>query len=179
MTLISRVGLAAIALATCGIAFAADSVDFDGERYLKAYEAKNEAFQLVEYIRSNDKLKQWYKLVAIRNFPGMADPVNAAKGLAREVVTKNSNAKPRLFTNDAMGEAAVVFVTYPENLEFIEFNVFRYRKCASCVGLISYQFAARIYDGEITEQVKDEFQKNQLHWRNVFLKMEFAYPFEK
>src|SRR5688572_18761798 len=60
------------------VAAGAGSIRFDGETYEKQFTSSKSDIRLAEYVRRNETVKNWTKLVAVRNFPKLTDPKVAA-----------------------------------------------------------------------------------------------------
>jgi hypothetical protein len=140
--------LAALFLAVAGVrADSPDALIFQGTAFKKAFSDKSAAGPYFEYLPKGQSLKSWTKLMGYYDFPKLRDPKDAAQNLARLVKKANPLAQSQVIENPSTGEAIVDFVTWPEDVKFVEFNIWRYRK-APGGGLVALQYAERAYDDQ-------------------------------
>jgi len=123
----------------------AKAVRFDGETLPLAFEQVNQDESLAEYIPRGQSLERWTQLAAIRRFRDRRDPAAAVGALARSLKETNPLAPSKVLENPRTGEAMIDFVTWPESGEFVEFNIFKYRKAADGT-LVAEQYALRAYE---------------------------------
>ena len=123
------------------------AVELDGESFISKF-ASNPANgdKLLEFIRENETLENWTKLVGYRyqQLPGVGnDPVKLAQSMA--MLLKARGHMSQVTENRRLSEAMIDFITGPKN-GILEFNIFRYAKSADNTGIISLQFAHRFTD---------------------------------
>ena len=152
------------------------SVTFDGERYVQRFENRRGAVPVVEYVRANESLQTWTKLVAIRHFANQTDPRVAASNLARLVREHNPNARADVIAKNDGSEAIVDFITFAKGDDRLEFNVHRYRKVEGLPGLVGYQFAWRFRTAELGDATKT-VSANRKRWIDEMSRAELPNPF--
>lgn len=150
------------------------AAQFDGETYASQYASSVPGQRLVEYVRADESPENWTKLLAVRELPELADPVAAAAELARRLNESNPLARHRLLTKPDDSEALIDFLTWPEDGDYMEFNIFRYVKRTDAPGLVSYQFAYRFSDTSPEEM--DRFKQQRLAWIQQMTTAEFPPP---
>jgi hypothetical protein len=119
-------------------------VDFGGERFVNQFEGPTKTGRLVEFVRANETVKTWTKLVGFYSYPDLGnDATRGAAGLAQ--VLKQKNLKYQLINNPKTAEAIIDFLAFAN--ETVEFNVFKYAPAAK--GLVAAQYAYRFKLGEL------------------------------
>jgi hypothetical protein len=159
------------------LVLSAPDIQFDGEVFVQQFTNNTSDVKLAEYVRPNETLKNWTKLIAVRNFIKLNDTKSATVDLAKIVQQHNPQAKFQIFTKDDGSEAQIDFLTWPREGKYMEFNVHRYMKVRDYPGLISYQFAYRFSD--TSPNAKEAFMKNRQRWINEMFKAKFATNFDK
>jgi hypothetical protein len=129
-------------------AYAKESVvELDGESFISKFSSNPaNGDKLLEFIRENETLENWTKLVGYRyqQLPGVGnDPVKLAQSMA--MILKARGHMSQVTENKRLSEAMIDFITGPKN-GILEFNIFRYAKSANNSGIISLQFAHRFTD---------------------------------
>jgi hypothetical protein len=157
-------------------ALAQPSVTFDGERYVQRMDNRRGAIPVVEYVRPNESLQTWTKLVAIRHFATQTDARAAASTLARVVREHNPNARADVIARNDGSEAIVDFITFAKGDDRLEFNVHRYRKVEGLPGLVGYQFAWRFRTSELRDATKT-VSANRKRWIDEMTRADFGNPF--
>lgn len=159
------------------VVFGADAVQFDRETYSKKFTSSAPDIRLAEYVRSKETLKNWTRLVAVRNFMKLNDPKSAAIELAKAVKRQNPRAQFQILTKDDGSEAQIDFLILAGDSDYLEFNIHRYLKVAGNPGLISYQFAHRVTDK--SPQAMETFKTNRQRWINELSKASFEIDFNQ
>lgn len=159
------------------VVLGADSIQFDGETYTKQFSSNKPDIRLVEYVRSNETIDHWTKLVAIRQFTKLDNPKLSATHLANALKQQNPEAKFQIFVKKDGSEAQIDFLTWSDNSQYMEFNIHRYLKVKGYDGLISYQFAYKLTD--TSDQAMTQFKKNRQQWINEMSEIKFAIDFDK
>ena len=160
-----------------GSVLSAANIKYDGEVYSNKYTKNSPPINLVEYVRKNETIKNWTKLIAIRNYTNLNNPKAAATNLARTVKQHNSKANFHILESKDKTEAQIDFLTWPKSNKYMEFNIHRYMKVKGYKGLISYQFAYRfnIKDAKDVKYFKD----NKNHWVSEMVKAKFKIDLDK
>jgi hypothetical protein len=142
--------LTIVACMSCGLQAAEKSdakketVEFDGQTLLLAFDTKNDDESLKEYIPRGEKLESWTKLASLHEYSKLNDPKATVDALVRLLKQQNPRAPVAVITNAKTGDMIVDFVTWPQDASFCEFNVFRYSKKPGG-GLVAQQYALREY----------------------------------
>jgi hypothetical protein len=172
-----RAGIALLALILPVAALAQPaSLTFDGERYVQRFEQKEGDARVVEYTREGETLKNWTRLAAIRHFPKLTDPKQAAGNLARIVQQHNPAARAEVIAKNDGSEAVVDFITWTPNDDRLEFNVHRYRKVPGLPGLVAYQFAWRFRQADFADPTAS-VKQNRKRFVDAMLRVEWPAPF--
>jgi hypothetical protein len=159
-----------------GTAVAQPAVTFDGERYLMRADHRRAAVPVVEYVRPDESLQRWTKLVAIRHFATQSDPRAAASNLARIVREHNPNARADVIARDDGSEAIVDFITWAPGDDRLEFNIHRYRRVDGTQGLVAYQFAWRFRTAELADATRT-VSANRKRWIEAMTRADLGNPF--
>jgi hypothetical protein len=141
------------------IAGTTESVEFAGHQLLFAFQGKG----FREYIPPGETLDHWTKLASIRTVPNCNDPEEYARTLARLVDRDTvGGAASAIVYNPKKGIAILDFATWPPDVAYVEFNVWRIEKRLNG-GLIAYQYAVRRYENkkEFMIRLKDFRQDMQ------------------
>ena len=123
---------------------AADSVEFDGQRLVFAFESNNPGEHFKEYIPQGENLDSWTKLAAIREYSKIDDPKQLAERMAQLLKKQNPDAQSAIAGNPKTGAVVLDFVTWPPDHSFVEFNVFKIEK-QEPHGIVAEQYAVRDY----------------------------------
>jgi len=159
------------------VVLGAGGLQFDGETYAKQFIHNSPELRLAEYVRGNETVDNWTKLVAVRNYTKLSDPETAANDLAKALLKQNPQAKFQILTaNDGSG-AQIDFLTWTDDAGYLEFNIHRYLKVEGYPGLISYQFAYRLTD--TSPPAMETFKRNRERWIGKMVKAEFEIDFDK
>jgi hypothetical protein len=121
-----------------------ESVTFDEKRLYLAVEGDNPGETVKEYLPEGQKLDSWEQLASIREYAQLDDPKAVAENLVRLLKQQNPSAPHQLVQKQDTREVMVDFVTWPADVSFVEFNVFKYSKKKDG-GLIAQQYALRNY----------------------------------
>lgn len=147
------------------------SVQFDGESYASQFASAVPGMNLVEYVRGDETVDNWTKLLAVRQWPEHREPAAAAAELARRLNEANPLARYRLLTKEDGQEALIDFLTWPQDGAYMEFNIFRYMKQPGSAGLVSYQFAYRF--SETSPEAMETFKQQREHWIDLMIQATF------
>jgi len=164
-------------LLTSSIVMAEDSLNFDGEVYVKKYTKNLEKLKLTEYVREDETLENWTKLLAIRNFPNLEDPRKAVHMLGAKVRQQNPKARMKIRSSVELNEGQIDFITWVKGSGVMEFNVHKYLESDDYIGLISYQFAYKFSVND--KEAFEYFKKKKNKWVGEIIKSEFAIDFEE
>ncbi len=121
-----------------------DFIEFDGNKLFFSYEGRVPGTNFREYIPQNENLKTWTKLARVDHYSNVNDPMELARTLSQLTRKMNSEAPLRVRYNKEKRIAIVDFITWPHDLAYVEFNVFRIEK-EGTNGLVSYNYAVREY----------------------------------
>ena len=142
-----------------------DSQDIQSITILLVENESNDGKQS-EFVREEDiAFDKWTKLVSLhhRLLPSSRnDPKKMAIEMAQLVKARNSKALARLEVNEQTSEAILDYLTWPLDIKFLEFNVFRYAKSADEQSVISLQFGYRFTD--MSAQGIEQFRKTRAAW---------------
>lgn len=131
---------------------AQQSIRFDGNEMVLAWQGENPGETIKEYIPAGQKLDSWTKLASIREYSDLDDPKALAGALLRRLKEQYPQSRSSIIENPETGEVIVDFVVWPADASFVEFNVFKYQKQAAG-GVVAEQYALREY------QDQEEFLK--------------------
>jgi len=156
-------------LAFCQSVFAQEAVTtFDGESFTKIFVGKPpNGDKLLEFVRESETFEKWTKLIGYRyqQLPMLGnDPEKAAEAMAQIIKSTNPQAQSRVIANKKTNEALIDFLTWPPDLEYMEFNVFRYTKSTDGKALVSLQLAYRFTDA--SPEGIEKFKKIRSSWIN-------------
>ena len=142
-----------------------DSQDIQSITMLLVENESNDGKQS-EFVREEDiAFDKWTKLVSCRHWllPGVGnDPKKAAVEMSQTVKASNPKALARLEVNEQTSEAILDYLTWPLDIKFLEFNVFRYAKSADGQSVISLQLGYRFTD--MSAQGIELFRKTRAVW---------------
>lgn len=132
-----------------------EHVEFDGHKLVLAFEDKNEALFLKEYIPEGETLEKWTKLAAFFEYPQQNEPSVISDAIVSRLKEKDASVEKRLHVlhHKQTDDVILDFITFPDDFSFAEFNVFRFSKRPGG-GVIAHQFAMRAYGEESTPFVK-------------------------
>jgi hypothetical protein len=132
-------------------------VSFDGVKLYLAFDAADNRQALKEYLSKGENLENWGRLASVRVFKEMNDPKRATEQLALGIKAHNPQVQMALKHYEDRGESVIDFVTWPADLAFVEFNVFKYAKLKDG-GVVAYQYALRSYGDEESKKFLREFR---------------------
>jgi hypothetical protein len=124
---------------------AKESVRFDDEEFVLAWQGSNDGESTKEYLPVGEDLESWKKLAAIREYPELDDPSAAVAAFAKILKEKYPQSPSSIIENPKTGDVIIDFVVWPADGSFVEFNIFKYSKQAGG-GLRAEQYALREYD---------------------------------
>jgi len=159
------------------VVLGAGGIQFDGETYAKQFTNNTPEIRLAEYVRDNETVDNWTRLVAVRNYTKLSDPETAAGNLAKALLQQNPQAKFQILTADDGSGAQIDFLTWTKDADYMEFNIHRYLKVEGYPGLISYQFAYRVTD--LSPEAMETFKRNRERWIGKMVKAEFEIDFDR
>lgn len=147
----------------------ATQLDFDGESYGLKFSKESPLTKgyINEYVRANENLKSWTKLLGVYYYPNESSPIELARKMAFVVKTANKDAGVSVIINDKENAAIVEFLTWPltknaNEKTFLEFNVFKYQKDnKNCV--VALQYARRYYpeNNDTIKFISDDMKNNR------------------
>jgi hypothetical protein len=117
-----------------------ESVDFCGHQLFFAFAGQN----FDEYIPHGQTLETWTRLASIRTVKNFDDPLEYAKRFAEQIKKDNPLSSSAIGHNQKKQIAIIDFITWPRDLSYVEFNIWRIEKSGNN-GLIAYQYAEREY----------------------------------
>lgn len=136
---------------------AENTVNFDQESYVQQYKNTTPTGdKVVEFVRENETIETWSKMVAYRyqQLPGLENnPEMMAKAMAGFLKKSNPDARYQVMSNKKKGDALIDFITWDDQDDYVEFNVFRYVKSVDGKAIVSLQVAYRFTDTS-AEQIK-------------------------
>lgn len=151
------------------------SIEFDGDRYVEQFESATPDFRLMEFVRGDETVDNWTKLLAVRNFMKLEDPGQSAAAVGKTLQQMQPEAKYRLLEKEDGSEAIIDFITWPADGSYLEFNIHRYLKKPGYPGLISYQFAYKFTD--TSPESQEKFQKLRAKWVDEMAKANWDVEF--
>ena len=136
----------AVATGCASAAFAAQSLEFQGEHYEPVFSAlNNRNDRFIEHTRPGDGIKRWKKLMVIHWYPNdTSAPDAATNNLAILAKRRNPAMEARLSENASADEAIVSFILTSADGRVSEVNVFKYARAAAGKGLVAIQYAFRL-----------------------------------
>jgi hypothetical protein len=143
--------IATLAIASCSVIARAkesdstkkESVEFAGQQLFYAFTGVN----FKEYIPAGETLDHWTKLASIRTFKNLNEPESYARALGQRVKQDNPLSQSAIVYNPKKNIAIIDFITWPKDLAYVEFNIFRIERNGKS-GLVAYQYAVRDYDNQ-------------------------------
>ena len=153
------------------------SIEFDGDTYVEQFEIATPEIRLMEFVRPNETVENWTKLLAVRNFTQLDDPGQSAAAVGKTLQQMQPEAKYRLLEKEDGSEAIIDFITWPADASYLEFNIHRYLKKPGLPGLVSYQFAYKFTDTSPESQRK--FQELRAKWVDEMSEADWNVEFER
>lgn len=148
------------------------TAQFDGQTYVLAFSAREQAGYINEYLLPEEDLETYSKMVGVYSFPQMKgiSAQQAAEQMARLMQLKNPQA-PFDIHNSADKEATLVdFLVFSPGGSMAEYNVFKYMPDGK--GLKAVQFVARWYATQSKDALKNarDFAQTYLGNRQEWVK---------
>lgn len=142
-------------------------VGFENSQSITVFLVENDSNhgKQLEFVREGDTaIGQWTKLVSFRyRLPSIGnDPKKVAVGMAQRVRASNPKALARVEINERTSEAILDYLTWPPDIKFLEFNVFRYAKSADGQAVMSLQLGYRFTD--MSAPGIEQFRKIRASW---------------
>ncbi len=159
-----------------GDAEAGQSIEFDGDSYVEQFANATPEIRLMEFVRPNETVDHWTKLLAVRNFTQLDDPGQSAAAVGKTLQQMQPEAKYRLLEKEDGSEAIIDFITWPADASYLEFNIHRYLKKPGLPGLVSYQFAYKFTDTSPESQQK--FQELRAKWVDEMSRADWNVEFD-
>jgi len=128
-------------------------VQFDNQTLILAFEGNDPSHPIKEFIPAGENINSWTKLASIQEYPEALDPKTFASTMVRVLKAQNPQSRNRVIENSETGEVLLDFITWPENCEYVEFNIFKFAKKKGR-GVIAFQYALRKY-GDSTAFLTD------------------------
>jgi hypothetical protein len=126
------------------------AITFDGQAYVKKYEAEQAHDRFTEFGLDGETLDTWTKLVTFHSFPQSGNDAKLEAGnLIKFIRQRDPAVRFGLIENPLTKEAIVDFLLSPKDSEIVEFNVFKYAPAPDGVGLIAAQYNFRFKLGEV------------------------------
>jgi hypothetical protein len=125
-----------------------ESVRFDDETLVLAYEGEADGDSIKEFIPSGENLDSWTRLAAVREHAKLNDAKQFANEMVQQLEEKDTPAPYELLANEKTGDCILDFIVWSADGSFVEFNIFKYQK-KETGGLLSYQYALRAYGDDI------------------------------
>lgn len=155
----------------------AANLEFDGETYVKKDAQDSPEVRRVEYVRENETLDNWTKLIGIRNFKVLENPKEVVLEFAKELKRDDPSSDPAMLISDDGMTAMISFVVGPKDESYGEVNIWRYTKVEGYPGLIAYQFAYRATPA--TDEDTKKLAKDMLRWTKELAETDFKLDFGK
>lgn len=128
------------------------TIKYDSGVFDKIFFAGNKDDKLVELIRENETFENWTELIGIRSqyMPKINnEPLGYAKAMSELAKKINKHTNPTIHTNNNKTEAILYYSLWGEEMKFMEFNVWRFKKSKDGNAIESIQFVFRIPTTEI------------------------------
>lgn len=137
------------------------AVEINGERFSKTFIGKPpNGDQLIEFINESETFQNWTKLIAYRyqQLPKINNvPKQAAVTMYKIAKANYPGTKAGILLNKNETDAIAHFFAWPRNGEqYIEFNIFRYKKSRDNNAVVSLQVAYRMQLTKDPEQVRKQ-----------------------
>ena len=142
------------------------TIKFDKENYILSYSKKIQlGGYLNEYIRSDENLDNYTKMLAVSHYPNVNNPVEFAKRFAKFIKEVNPAAKYTILKNNKTGGITLDFLTWGKfnGTNVIEFNIFKYKKSKAKKGLLVLQYVFKNYNKNSKEYFR-EIKKQRFKW---------------
>jgi hypothetical protein len=152
------------------------SIEFDGDSYVEQFESATPEIRLMEFVRPDETVDNWTKLLAVRNFTKLEDPGQSAAAVGKTLQQMQPEAKYRLLEKEDGSEAIIDFITWPADASYLEFNIHRYLKKPGLPGLVSYQFAYKFTD--TSPESEKKFQELRATWVDEMSKADWNVEFD-
>jgi hypothetical protein len=135
------------------LAPAKETVEFDGETLVLAWEGGTLTEPIKEYIPADESLESWTKLASIRIHVDLNDPEQIVGAVAEQLEKTNPKFPSDYKIDQDSGAAIIEFIMWPGqgdagDAQFVEYNVFKYTKRPEG-GLVAEQYALRAYGADI------------------------------
>jgi hypothetical protein len=137
-------------------------INFDGEKFLFAWEGASKTAKIKEFLPAGQNLDTWTRFVAINEYPHVNDPRDFAHNIVHALRKANPKTPAQMQENSKTGEIVLDFVTWPEDLSFVEFNVFKFHKVPGG-GIVGEQYAQRAYTADDQKLPLDRLETLKKH----------------
>ena len=117
------------------------SLEFDGETYYLAHTDQNDSQMIEEFVRKQDTIHKWQRLLSIRRFKALKDSRALVKSFVDALKEQNAKAPYDVQVNKATGEILFDFVVWAPDGSTAEFNVWKFKNTPE--GVVGYQFAIK------------------------------------
>lgn len=157
---------------------------FDGEDLYLVFAKETQSNSINEYIPKGQSLDSWEKMLALHLYKRQeVGPKDWARGVALLLKKTNPNAQFRLQYNEEKDEALIDFLTWPtgqEEVEFMEFNIFKITRGARPKELRALQYAVRYYGDDLNDGLVQKLKTNRKKWLFIVAERDFPdYVYEK
>lgn len=125
------------------LSMAEGSVVFNGETYVMQQDKDEDYVRIAEFVRPQEDLASWTRLIAIRHHPRLMNPLSAATNLGHKMQEQYPGLTYEVTNYNNGTETIIEFTLRSANGSFAEFNAWRFMKRDGYSGLISYQFSHR------------------------------------
>ena len=150
--------------------YAANTVNnflFDCEKYNLVFSSKdpNTKGYINEYLRQQDNLTKWSKMISLYNYPALKDPISTASNFETYYKKTYPNSAIDVEKDKNKNEAYVAFIITDGKI--IEFNYWRYLINKKYKGVICHLFYYRSKDNNMKKFDK-EVGSNCQRWIKLF-----------
>ncbi len=148
------------------------TAQFDGQTYVLAFSAREQAGYINEYLLPEEDLETYSKMIGVYSFPQMKgiSAQKAAEQMAQLMQLKNPQAPFDIHVSAEADAALVDFLVFSTGGTMAEYNVFKYMPDGE--GLKAVQFVARWYATQSKDALKNarDFAQTYLGNRQEWVK---------
>ena len=148
------------------------TAQFDGQAYVLAFSAREQAGYINEYLLPAENLENYSKMIGVYSFPQMkgVSAQKAAEQMAQLMQVKNPQAPFDIHVSANKDAALVDFLVFSTGGSMAEYNVFKYMPEGN--GLQAVQFVARWYATQSKDTLKNarDFAQTYLGNRQEWVK---------
>jgi hypothetical protein len=124
---------------------------FQESTFILKHRSATPAEILNEYVQAKESLEHWSEMIAVRVFPELNDPSEAASNVVSLLKAQQPETSCAMWRSENGNRVAVDFITWDKERTVAEFNVFIYQTNPNGKGLLANQYAKRAYADKSVE----------------------------